>query len=223
MTKKGIKQMAYRHPVGAMRLVCGAFFLALLGVCGYMGAERTHVQSVVSLPVTRVELEGEAYFQVTKDGSCPFRVESVTQTVEVLGTQFNVYAYGDEQQVYTTLVEGKVTVTSLVSGKQFGLSPGEQAVTKLHNGDISIHKVNVDQVIGWKNGMFVFDDQNLETILRKVERWYNIEIFYKNNAAKAKVFKGNLPRYGELQELLRVLESGSQVRFSLKGRSLTVE
>lgn len=171
----------------------------------------------------RVYLEGEAYFQVTKDGSRPFRVESVTQTVEVLGTQFNVYAYGDEQQVYTTLVEGKVTVTSLVSGKQFGLSPGEQAVTKLHNGDISIHKVNVDQVIGWKNGMFVFDDQNLETILRKVERWYNIEIFYKNNAAKAKVFKGNLPRYGELQELLRVLESGSQVRFSLKGRSLTVE
>lgn len=60
MTKKGIKQMAYRHPVGAMRLVCGAFFLALLGVCGYIGAERTHVQSVVSLPVTRVELEGEA-------------------------------------------------------------------------------------------------------------------------------------------------------------------
>lgn len=58
MTKKGIKQMAYRHPVGAMRLVCGAFFLALLGVCGYIGAERTHVQSVVSLPVTRVELEG---------------------------------------------------------------------------------------------------------------------------------------------------------------------
>lgn len=60
MTKKGIKQMAYRHPVGAMRLVCGAFFLALLGVCGYIGAERAHVQSVVSLPVTRVELEGEA-------------------------------------------------------------------------------------------------------------------------------------------------------------------
>ena len=60
MTKKGIKQMAYRHPVGAMRLVCGAFFLALLGVCGYIGAARTHVQSVVSLPVTRVELEGEA-------------------------------------------------------------------------------------------------------------------------------------------------------------------
>lgn len=60
MTKKGIKQMAYRHPVGAMRLVCGAFFLALLGICGYIGAERTHVQSVVSRPVTRVELEGEA-------------------------------------------------------------------------------------------------------------------------------------------------------------------
>ena len=68
MTKKGIKQMAYRHPVGAMRLVCGAFFLALLGVCGYIGAERTHVQSVVSLPVTRVELEGEVRLHKSEKG-----------------------------------------------------------------------------------------------------------------------------------------------------------
>lgn len=171
----------------------------------------------------RVYLEGEAYFQVNRDAARPFRVESSAQTVEVLGTQFNVYAYSKEPQMYTTLVEGSVVVSSSLSGEQLKLSPGEQGVVGVCQGDISVSKVDVNQVVGWKNGMFVFDDQNLETILRKVERWYNVQVFFKNNAAKSLVFKGNLPRYGELSELLKVLESGSQVRFSLKDRSLVVE
>ena len=171
----------------------------------------------------RVFLEGEAYFEVTKDARRPFRVESVAQTVEVLGTQFNVYAYPEEQRIYTTLVEGSVEVTAVTSGDRLRLKPGEQAVVGAQNGQIGMEKVNIEQVISWKEGMFVFDDQDLESILRKVARWYNVEVFYKNNAAKELVFKGNLPRYGKLPDLLKVLESGSAVRFSLKGRSLVVE
>lgn len=171
----------------------------------------------------RVWLEGEAYFEVTKDTGRPFRVESASQMVEVLGTQFNVYAYREEEQVFTTLVEGSVEVTAVTSGERLRLRPGEQAVVGVQHGHIAMEEVNIAEVVSWKDGMFVFDDQNLESILRKVARWYNVEVFYKNNAAKGLVFKGNLPRYGKLPELLKVLESGSSVRFSLKGRSLVVE
>lgn len=169
----------------------------------------------------RVYLEGEAYFQVAKDSACPFRVESVAQTVEVLGTEFNVSAYSDDEGVYTTLVEGRVAVTASRSGEYSVLRPGQQAWV---NGQaITVNEVNIHQVVDWKNGMFVFDDQNLETILRKVVHWYDVEVFFRNQAARTIIFKGNLPRYRELPELLKVLESSSDVRFSLKGKSLTVE
>ena len=145
------------------------------------------------------------------------------QTVEVLGTQFNVSAYGDEPEAYTTLVEGSVVVTSLLSGQDLKLHPGQQSVVERQKKGISVREVNTLQVSGWKDGVFVFDDQNLEVILRKVARWYDVEIFYKNEAVKSVVFKGNLPRYGKLPDLLKVLESGSGIRFSLKGRSLIIE
>ena len=155
----------------------------------------------------RVYLEGEAYFQV----------------VEVLGTQFNVYAYGHEERTYTTLVEGKVAVTASASGQHVQLMPGQQASLGRQGGEIVVGEVNIQQVVDWKNGMFVFDDLSLEAILRKVARWYDVEVFYRNQQAKAIVFKGNLPRYGELPELLKVLENSSEVHFSLKGNTLIVE
>ena len=171
----------------------------------------------------RVYLEGEAYFQVTKDTAHPFRVESEAQVVEVLGTQFNVYAYGHEERTYTTLVEGKVAVTASASGQHVQLMPGQQASLGRQGGEIVVGEVNIQQVVDWKNGMFVFDDLSLEAILRKVARWYDVEVFYRNQQAKAIVFKGNLPRYGELPELLKVLENSSEVHFSLKGNTLIVE
>ncbi len=171
----------------------------------------------------RVYLEGEAYFQVTKDTAHPFRVESEAQVVEVLGTQLNVYAYGHEERTYTTLVEGKVAVTASASGQHVQLMPGQQASLGRQGGEIVVGEVNIQQVVDWKNGMFVFDDLSLEAILRKVARWYDVEVFYRNQQAKAIVFKGNLPRYGELPELLKVLENSSEVHFSLKGNTLIVE
>lgn len=116
----------------------------------------------------RVYLEGEAYFQVTKDTAHPFRVESEAQVVEVLGTQFNVYAYGHEERTYTTLVEGKVAVTASASGQHVQLMPGQQASLGRQGGEIVVGEVNIQQVVDWKNGMFVFDDLSLEAILRKV-------------------------------------------------------
>ena len=188
-----------------------------------------NARTTLQYPVTfsqkqrTVFLKGEAYFQVTKDTAHPFRVESEAQVVEVLGTQFNVYAYGHEEQTYTTLVEGKVAVTASASGQHVQLMPGQQASLGRQGGEIVVGEVNIQQVVDWKNGMFVFDDLSLEAILRKVARWYDVEVFYRNQQAKAIVFKGNLPRYGELPELLKVLENSSEVHFSLKGNALIVE
>ena len=103
------------------------------------------------------------------------------------------------------------------------LMPGQQASLGRQGGEIVVGEVNIQQVVDWKNGMFVFDDLSLEAILRKVARWYDVEVFYRNQQAKAIVFKGNLPRYGELPELLKVLENSSEVHFSLKGNALIVE
>lgn len=171
----------------------------------------------------RVYLEGEAYFEVAKDSLHPFRVESATQVVEVLGTQFNVYAYGKEEQEYTTLIEGKVAVTASLSGQQVVLLPGQQVSVLGADGTLEVEEVDIQQIIDWKNGVFVFDNQNLEVILRKVARWYDVAVFYRNSAVKSIIFKGNLPRYGELSELLNVLESSCDVHFSLQENVLIVE
>ena len=109
------------------------------------------------------------------------------------------------------------------SGQHVQLMPGQQASLGRQGGEIVVGEVNIQQVVDWKNGMFVFDDLSLEAILRKVARWYDVEVFYRNQQAKAIVFKGNLPRYGELPELLKVLENSSEVHFSLKGNTLIVE
>ncbi len=171
----------------------------------------------------KVYLVGEAYFQVAKEANRPFRVEVFSQVVEVLGTEFNVYAYQHENLMYTTLVEGRVAIAIEGSEKQQVLLPGQQAVVGKQDGSLVVHEVNIAQVVDWKNGMFVFDEQSLEVILRKAARWYDVEISYENLEAKSIVFKGNLPRYGKLPELLKILESSSDIHFTLEENRLVVK
>lgn len=171
----------------------------------------------------RVSLEGEAYFQVAKEADRPFRVEAFSQMVEVLGTEFNVYAYQNEDLMYTTLVGGRVAIALEGSDERQVLLPGQQAMVGKRDGSVVVREVSITQVVDWKNGMFVFDEQPLEVILRKAARWYDVEISYENQDAKSIVFKGNLPRYGKLPELLKILESGSDIRFTLKGNRLIVK
>lgn len=168
----------------------------------------------------RVVLEGEAYFEVKKDAERPFRVEIRRSVVEVLGTEFNVSGYGDEERVYTTLVAGKVKVEA--DGNDLVLSPGEQCVLTPADGAMSKQRVDVEKFIAWKKGRFILEEQSLEQIMQKFARWYDITVFYQNPNLKGKVFKGSVPRYTELRRVLEVLEKTGEARFNIQGNTVVV-
>lgn len=168
----------------------------------------------------KVVLEGEAYFQVKKNPDLPFRVEIRNQIVEVLGTEFNVSGYENEENIYTTLVEGKVKVET--AGGDMALLPGEQCILSGENGAMEKRQVDVEKVISWKKGRFILEEQNLEQIMQKLARWYDISVFYQNAGLKDKVFKGSVPRYADLQQVLDILEKTGEVHFNIQDRTVIV-
>ena len=170
----------------------------------------------------RVYLEGEGYIDVARDTARPFIVETREQSIRVLGTAFNVYAHEGERMTYTTLARGSVQVKDKKTGKSVALHPGEQLCLDVADRGMVVREVDVRKECAWKDGMFVFNGQTLEQIMLKLSRWYNVTVFYQNEEAKKIVFKGNLPRYGDFQTMLSILEKSSEVKFSEKNRVITV-
>ncbi|TKC04390.1 FecR family protein [Pedobacter frigoris] len=164
-----------------------------------------------------VKLSGEGYFEVAKNKQAPFRVLTKVQEIEVLGTHFNVDAYDNEKSVKTTLLEGLVKVSA--NGVDKLLDPGFQSVNT--GNRISIAKVDVNAAIAWKNKQFVFESENIKSIMRKVERWYNVEVIYTDEVSE-ETFSGGVSRFDNLSEVLKSLESTGNVSFKVKGRIVYV-
>jgi transmembrane sensor len=171
--------------------------------------------SFAALKERRVELTGEGYFEVSKDKTRPFLVSSRGQVVEVLGTHFDVSAYQDEATVKTTLLEGSVKLN-----KQVMLKPGEQSV--LADGKFKVTEVNVNDAIDWKNGEFAFVNEPLSDIMKKVARWYDVEIVYTHAVATMPTFTGSVSRSENISSVLSMLEETSTVRFSIEGKQIKV-
>ena len=169
----------------------------------------------------QVELQGEAYFEVVKDTKRPFKVKVNDQaTVEVLGTHFNIKAYGDEETMSTTLLEGVVRVIN--KNERIVLKPGEQA--KVNNSQkIKIAKnVNIAEVMAWKNGLFNFNNAHLEEVMRQLSRWYDIEVVYPNGIPNI-YFVGDISRDLTFEDLLETLTK-TGVHFKIEnGRKLLVQ
>ena len=168
-----------------------------------------------------VVLTGEAYFEVAKNKSMPFRVQSQSQNVEVLGTHFNINSYLDDNTVKTTLLEGSVKVSNLKFSKI--LKPGEQAISGI--GEQALIKiaadVDTDDETAWKNGLFQFNDSELKVILNQLERWYDVKIDYSDVPTKR--YNGMVPRKSKLSEVLKMLEKTGNIKFELEeGRKLKV-
>lgn len=163
-----------------------------------------------------VELTGEAYFEVAKNKLKPFKVSVNKMQVEVLGTHFNIMAYTDENSTNTTLLEGSVRIISGNNNKV--IIPGEQARV---NKGIEIAKVNTAEAIEWKNGNFNFSHESIQSIMRKISRWYDVDIVYQGKATK-EGFVGTVPRSEEITEVLRPLELTGVVHFKIIGRRLVV-
>jgi ferric-dicitrate binding protein FerR (iron transport regulator) len=166
-----------------------------------------------------VTLNGEGYFEVTKNKAMPFRVKSALQTIEVLGTHFNVNAYGDEALLKTTLLEGSVKVTSAINS--ILIVPGEQAViSRTGNGTISKQQVNLDKEVAWKNGVFSFADEDIREVMRQVSRWYDIDVVYEGDMPTEKFF-GEISRSSKLTDVFRILELNN-MKFSVEGKTVKV-
>ena len=165
----------------------------------------------------KVSITGEAYFEVAKKKSMPFRIMKGEMMVEVLGTHFNVNAYGDEPHMKVTLLEGAVKVSSgNVSGI---LKPGQQA--KVKDNDINVQSdINIDQVMAWKNGYFSFEKAGITEVMRQIARWYNIEVAYDGEIPNER-FGGELRRNSKLSSVLKVLEK-SGVKFRIENNKVTV-
>ncbi|MBT2561318.1 FecR domain-containing protein [Pedobacter sp. ISL-68] len=153
----------------------------------------------------RVILSGEAYFEIARDKAHPFVVVTTSkQEIEVLGTHFNVNAYTDEKAIRTTLLEGSVRIHTLSpAARDIILKPGEQSV--LTANSISISDADLESVMGWKEGLFVFHDADVPTVMRQLSRWYNIEVEY-SGAIPKDLFTGGISRQSNLSTVLKMLE-----------------
>ena len=173
---------------------------------------------VFSQSERRVELQGEAYFEVAKDKSKPFIVTTSGQSVTVLGTHFNISSYPDDSETKTTLLEGSVKVNALGSSKI--IKPGEKAVRTKKGFEVS--RADVEETMAWKNGYFRFSDEQMEDVTRKLSRWYNVEFVFEGQPS-AERFNGIISRNKNLGQVLKMLEKTKAIHFQKRGRRIIVK
>ena len=167
----------------------------------------------------KVELNGEAYFEVAKDNARPFLVKTIMQEVEVLGTHFNISSYEDEPAVKTTLLEGSVKVRGF-NGKDKVLKPGQQSTLTIN--EIVVENVNKEQLVSaLKNDQFIFESDDIQYVMRMIARWYNVEIEYEGIIPESK-FGGAISKFENISEVLKSLESTGRVKFRIEGRRVLV-
>lgn len=169
--------------------------------------------------VRNVSLTGEAYFEVAKNKKMPFHVSFGDQQVEVLGTHFNISAYKDQPVYKTTLLEGSVRISR---GKENQLLvPGQQAIYKTDSQAFVVNEVDIEDVIAWKNGLFQFDNTELEQVMLQLSRWYNVEVEY-DGPKPVLNFTGAVKRDNNLSRVIKILESTGGVKFTIDGNKIIV-
>ncbi|MCF8274674.1 MAG: DUF4974 domain-containing protein [Flavobacteriaceae bacterium] len=207
----------------------GQFFIKLSdGTQVWLNSE-----SKLKYPVNFVESEtravelvyGEAYFDVspsTEHKGSKFKVFNQFQEVEVLGTEFNIKAYKDEKNIYTTLVEGKVGISS---GNQYDkLIPGQQSNLDLENKIVTIAKVDVTSETSWRNGIFSFRGKPLKDIMKVISRWYDVDVVFENEKLEDITFKGVLGKNQEIKEILETIKNLSIIKnYDLNGKQIILK
>ena len=169
----------------------------------------------------RVQLTGEAYFQVARNEAAPFIVETRDMDVKVLGTSFNVSVYEDEESCHATLVEGRVEVNDKVNGEKVVLTPGKQAL--LRGGEMTVREVNTKLYTLWRLDRFTFASEDMEGVIRKLSRWNNVDFFFANSSMKQKRFTGSLPKYADISQVLKMIEMTTDIKFEIKEHTIMIQ
>ena len=200
-------------------------------------ASRLRYPTAFTGATRRVELSGEAYFEVAKNSRQPFTVATAGMAVNVLGTDFNLNAYSDEDSIRTTLVDGAVRLVN--DGNALEIHPGEQGSLARDEKQDSlardekqgspardgkrmvVSRPDVQEVLAWKNGEFVFYSQPIQVIMRQVSRWYDVDVEYRG-APPTTLFTGDIARASKASALLEMLETVGDVHFEIGEHKITV-
>jgi ferric-dicitrate binding protein FerR (iron transport regulator) len=166
----------------------------------------------------KVAITGQVYFSVKHNAAMPFRVTVKGQTIEDIGTEFNINAFDDEPAIRTTLIEGSISITK--NKDHLVLVPGQQAVNKLNDEPIRLKRANIADVIAWKNGLFHFDHADLKTVMRQIGRWYDVEVVYEGNIPKTNI-TGEVYRSMKASQVFEVLNN-LKVSFRIDGKKIIV-
>ncbi len=170
--------------------------------------------------IRRVELIGEAYFEINHNPSKPFIIKTRDTEIEVLGTSFNVSSYDDQNYIATTLVEGSIQLRTLGNTKQ--LQPGHQAIVKRGDNVFQVKKVNTGVYTSWTKGVFQFKNQSLEEITKQLGRWYNVDFFFTENQFRELRFSGAAKREKPIDFALELIEKMADVQFAIEGDHIIV-
>lgn len=176
----------------------------------------TFSPSLISAGQRTVALEGEAYFEVTPDKKHPFIVTTGQQFVKVIGTRFNINSYKDEPAINTTLVDGSVQVSVQETSKV--IRPNQKTV--FDGNMLKVEPANIQDELDWKEGYFRFNEEPLESIMRKMARWYDIEVEYKDEAIKQLRFGGVIKRVDDASKLLELLEMTGKIKYQQQGHKI---
>ncbi len=187
----------------------------------WLNAESTlHYPTVFTGDERRVEITGEAYFEVAPSDGIPFHVGAAGMDVQVLGTHFNINSYKEENVLRTTLLEGSVKVNK--GEKSLLIKPGEQAqIFKNNSNSIFISKPDLNEVMAWKDGKFSFSNMDLESIMREMARWYNVEVVYEAKIADR--YTVNVSRDVPVSQLFKFIEMSGGVKFDISNQVITVK
>ncbi|MBL1411537.1 FecR family protein [Sphingobacterium faecale] len=166
----------------------------------------------------QISVKGEVYLEVAKDATRPFVVETEGQHLEVLGTHFNINAYGDKGMIWTTLSEGRVRVVQSATGREVVLKPGQQAQNQL-TGGIKVNEVDLDQVLAWKEGMYILRNEEIGLFSKQIERWYDVQIEMGPYAGRK--VSAIVPRSAKLSAVLEAITLETGIHFNVEGRRVT--
>ena len=181
-------------------------------------------ESSIKFPVSfvdkirMVEITGEAYFEVAKNPEMPFRVVTGNTTIEVLGTSFNIKSYSNDDSIYTTLIEGSVQIASQAA--RLSLTPGQQAVTD-QLGIITVNNdADISEITAWKNGLFIFNSEPIESIMAQIARWYNVDVDFDGPGSR-ETFSGIVSRKSNVSDVLKIMQQAG-VMFTVTSEKITV-
>lgn len=171
----------------------------------------------------RVEVSGEAYFKVAHDSEKPFYVTSGKQEIRVYGTEFNIHAYPDETDIFTTLVTGSIALKPIGgNSSELMLSPGHQAVFSNTSESAKVRSVDTEIITSWRSGTFVFENQTLDMIMKTLSRWYNFEYEFADKSISSTEFIGSIPKYGKFSDVVDIFNRMGGIHLHQNGRKVII-